>query len=76
MVRDGSRHICYLFASPEKNEQHVKECLLLVLLTGLSFAHETDRESTTKKQGRKKVRQKECDIDAEQYGDFFKAWLG
>lgn len=52
MVRDGSRHICYLFASPEKNEQHVKECLLLVLLTGLSFAHETDRESTTKKHNR------------------------
>lgn len=52
MVRDSSRHICYLFANPEKNEQHVKECLLLVLLTGLPFAHETDRESTTKKHNR------------------------
>lgn len=44
VVKNGSRHICHSFAGPKQKEPHVKECLTLVELTGLSFTQETERE--------------------------------
>lgn len=76
-VEDGTEHICHLFASP-KNEQHVKECPPLVLLTSLSISQETDteREKLKAKQRRKWVREKGCEIDAEQYREKNKSLVG